>query len=101
GAYRRAPRRLPNGSPAFVPSTPAGSPMHRKGHPMYRGPPGPPERPTREEPALRDKEHVSPTALLEGSQLVRKGRADVFRQRERTRLKKVIRAIIIVGLLDY
>ena len=50
---------------------------------------------------MRDKEHVSPTALLEGSQLVRKGRADVFRQRERTRLKKVIRAIVIVGLLDY
>jgi cell division protease FtsH len=50
---------------------------------------------------LRDKEHVSPTALLEGSLLMRKGRADVFRQRERTRLKKVIRAIVIVGLIDY
>ena len=50
---------------------------------------------------MRDKAEVSTTALLDGSQLVRKGRADVFRQRERTRLKKVIRAIVIVGLLDY
>jgi cell division protease FtsH len=50
---------------------------------------------------MRDREAVSHTALLEGSQLVRNGRADVFRQRERTRLKKVIRAVVIVGLIDY
>jgi ATP-dependent Zn protease len=43
----------------------------------------------------------SPAALLEGSQLVRKGGADVFRQRERTRLKKVIRAVVVVFLFDY
>jgi ATP-dependent Zn protease len=41
------------------------------------------------------------SALLAGSQLTTKGRADVFRQRERTRLKKVLRAIVIVALLDY
>jgi cell division protease FtsH len=50
---------------------------------------------------VRDTEAVSQTALLEGSQLVRKGRADVFRQRERTRVKKIARAIVIVGLIDY
>jgi cell division protease FtsH len=50
---------------------------------------------------MRDTEAVTHTALLEGSQLVRKGRADVFRQRERTRLKKVVRAIVFVGLIDY
>jgi cell division protease FtsH len=50
---------------------------------------------------VRDTEAVSHTALLEGSQLVRKGRADVFRQRERTRIKKVLRAIVIVGMIDY
>jgi cell division protease FtsH len=50
---------------------------------------------------VRDTEAVTQTALLEGSQLVRKGRADVFRQRERTRLKKVVRAIVIVGLIDF
>ena len=48
---------------------------------------------------MRDDERAS-TALLEGSQLVRKGRADVFRQRERTRLKKLLRAIVIVGVID-
>jgi hypothetical protein len=47
------------------------------------------------------KQPASHTALLEGSQLVRKGSADVFRQRERTRVKKLVRAIVIVGLLDY
>jgi ATP-dependent Zn protease len=49
---------------------------------------------------LSDKNSSSATALLEGSNLVRQGRADVFRQRERTRRKKVIRAILIVGGID-
>ena len=39
-------------------------------------------------------------ALLEGSQLTHTGRADVFRQRERTRMKKVLRAVVIVFLFD-
>jgi cell division protease FtsH len=47
------------------------------------------------------KQPASTTALLEGSQLVRRGTADVFRQRERTRIKKLARAIVFVGVLDY
>jgi ATP-dependent Zn protease len=45
-------------------------------------------------------ERSSPAAILEGSHLVREGRADVFRQRERSRFKKVLRALIVVGLFD-
>lgn len=40
------------------------------------------------------------TTLLEGSQLTKKGRADVFRQRERTKRKKILRAIVVVFLVD-
>jgi len=50
---------------------------------------------------VRDKQPATHTALLEGSQLVRRGRADVFRKREHTRMKKMIRAIVIVGLIDF
>jgi cell division protease FtsH len=50
---------------------------------------------------VRNEETTTQSALLAGSQLTTKGRADVFRQRERTRLKKVARAIIIVALIDY
>jgi cell division protease FtsH len=51
---------------------------------------------------VRDKEPAaSQTALLEGSQLVRKGRADVVHLRERARMKKLVRAIVIVGLIDF
>jgi len=50
---------------------------------------------------VRDKEQASHTALLEGSQLVRKGRADVFHLRERARTKKLFRAIVFVGLIDF
>ncbi|MGZ8567331.1 MAG: hypothetical protein ACXWXS_09795, partial [Actinomycetota bacterium] len=50
---------------------------------------------------MTDKEHNSPAAILEGSHLVRKGRADVFRARERTRLKKVLRAVAFVLILDF
>ena len=49
---------------------------------------------------MRDKQPASHTLLLEGSQLVRRGRADVFRQREHTRMKKIIKTIVIVGLID-
>ncbi len=47
-----------------------------------------------------DKHDASVPALLEGSQLTTKGRADVFRQRERTKRKKLIRAIVVVLLVD-
>lgn len=42
----------------------------------------------------------TPAALLADSRLIRKGGADVFRVRERTRLKRVLKAIVIVGLID-
>ena len=50
---------------------------------------------------MTDKVHNSPAAILEGSHLVRQGRADVFKARERTRLKKVVRAVVIVLVLDF
>ena len=40
------------------------------------------------------------STLLEGSQLTKKGRADVFRQREKTKKKKILRAIVFVLLID-
>jgi cell division protease FtsH len=39
-------------------------------------------------------------AVVEGSSLLRKGRADVFRMRERTRRRRLIRAYTIMGILD-
>jgi len=51
---------------------------------------------------VRQKEPAaSQTALLEGSQLVRRGRADVVHLRERARTKKLVRAIVVVGLIDF
>ncbi len=44
-------------------------------------------------------EHAT-SALLERSTLLSKGREDVFAQRERTKRKRLIRAIVIVFLLD-
>jgi ATP-dependent Zn protease len=49
---------------------------------------------------VTETDHSSPAAILAGSHLIDQGRADVFRQRERNRLKKVLRAAVIVGLLD-
>jgi ATP-dependent Zn protease len=50
---------------------------------------------------VSNKETASDTtALLQGSQLLQKGRADVFRQRERTKFKRIIRAIVVIGLID-
>ncbi|HEY5859562.1 MAG TPA: AAA family ATPase [Actinomycetota bacterium] len=50
---------------------------------------------------MPNKETASDTtALLQGSQLLQKGRADVFRQRERTKFKRIIRAIVVIGLID-
>jgi cell division protease FtsH len=47
-----------------------------------------------------ESHHTSPAALLEHSHLLTQGRADVFRQRERSRLKKVLRGIVVVGAID-
>ena len=47
-----------------------------------------------------EKRDAAAATLLEGSQLTKKGRADVFRQRERTKRKKILRAIVVLLLLD-
>jgi ATP-dependent Zn protease len=44
--------------------------------------------------------HSATAALLEGSSLLRKGRADVLRQQERTKKKRILRAIVVFGLVD-
>ncbi len=47
------------------------------------------------------EEHEATTStLLQGSQLTQKGRADVFRQRERTKRRKILRAIVLVLVVD-
>ena len=50
---------------------------------------------------MATKEPAGAAALLQGSLLLQKGRADVFRQRERTKLKRIVRAIVIVFLVDF
>ncbi len=47
-----------------------------------------------------EKERSAEAAIVDGSSLLRKGRADVFRMRERTRRKRLIRAYATLGLLD-
>jgi cell division protease FtsH len=47
-----------------------------------------------------NKQRDSAVALLEGSSLLRKGRADVLEQQERTKKKKILRAIVVFAILD-
>ncbi len=47
-----------------------------------------------------EKNRSAEAALVEGSSLLRKGRADVFRMRERTRRKRLVRAYATIGILD-
>ena len=50
---------------------------------------------------MGEKSHsAAAVALLEGSTTLRQGRADVFRQRERTKRRRLIRAIVLVSGLD-
>ncbi len=50
---------------------------------------------------MTEKSHSSATAaLLAGSTTLRAGRADVFRQRDRTKRKRLLRAIAVVTFLD-
>ncbi|MBA3738460.1 MAG: hypothetical protein H0W97_07810, partial [Actinobacteria bacterium] len=50
---------------------------------------------------MTEKNHSSATAaLLAGSTTLRAGRADVFRQRDRTKRKRLLRAIVVVTSLD-
>jgi cell division protease FtsH len=47
-----------------------------------------------------EKNHSAEALVAENSSLLRKGRADVFRMRERTRRRRLFRAYAIVGILD-
>src|SRR5439155_6072096 len=49
---------------------------------------------------VTEKRDAAAATLLEGSSLSRWGRADVLKQRERTKRRKIIRAIVVLGLLD-
>ena len=50
---------------------------------------------------MTEKSHsAAAAALIAGSSTLRAGRADVFRQRERTKRKRLIRAIVLVASLD-
>jgi ATP-dependent Zn protease len=50
---------------------------------------------------VAEKTHsAAAAALISGSSTLRAGRADVFRQRERTKRKRLIRAIVLVTALD-
>jgi ATP-dependent Zn protease len=50
---------------------------------------------------VTEKSHsAAAAALIAGSSTLRAGRADVFRQRERTKRKRLIRAIVVVTALD-
>jgi ATP-dependent Zn protease len=50
---------------------------------------------------VTEKNHsAAAAALISGSSTLRAGRADVFRQRERTKRKRLIRAIVVVASLD-
>lgn len=47
-----------------------------------------------------EKTNRSAAAILSGSQVLEKGRADVFRIRERTRRRRLWRLILVLGLFD-
>jgi cell division protease FtsH len=50
---------------------------------------------------VAEKNHsAAAAALISGSSTLRAGRADVFRQRERTKRKRLIRALVVVTALD-
>ena len=50
---------------------------------------------------MTDKHHTaSAAALISGSSTLRQGRADVFKQRERTKRKRLLRAIILISAID-
>src|SRR2546428_2652774 len=49
---------------------------------------------------VTDKSRFTAGALLEGSSIMQKGRADVQRVRRRTRIRRVARAMVLLGALD-
>jgi cell division protease FtsH len=56
--------------------------------------------PRRTGAAVNEQQAASVSALLEGSTLMKQGRADVFRQRERTKRRKLLKAIALVFAFD-
>ena len=49
---------------------------------------------------MNETQKASVAAHLEGSLLLKRGRADVFRQRERTRRRKVLRMFLAIAVFD-
>ncbi len=49
---------------------------------------------------MSEKNRATRATLLERGSGLREGRADVYRHRERSRLKKVIRALVVVAVFD-
>jgi cell division protease FtsH len=49
---------------------------------------------------MNESQKASVAAHLEGSLLLKRGRADVFRQRERTRRRKVLRLFLVFAVFD-
>lgn len=47
-----------------------------------------------------EERNRSTAAVLHGSEVFEKGRADVFRIRERTRRRRILRLVLILGLID-
>ena len=48
----------------------------------------------------RDKNDSTAASFLEGSSLLKQGRADVYRMRERTSHKRLLKAFLVVGSVD-
>jgi cell division protease FtsH len=48
----------------------------------------------------RDKNESTAASFLEGSSLLKQGRADVYRMREKTRHRRLLKAFLVVGSVD-
>jgi ATP-dependent Zn protease len=49
---------------------------------------------------VNEKNRATPVTFLDRGTALREGRADVYRHRERTRLRKVVRALVVVAVFD-
>src|SRR3989442_13967193 len=50
--------------------------------------------------SVTEESRSSAAALIEGSATLRRGRADVLKVRMRTKLKRFLRAIVLIGAID-
>src|SRR5437867_7209307 len=50
--------------------------------------------------SMNEKHGSTVAALFENSALLQKGRADVFKVRQRTKMKRILRAILTIGAID-